>query len=48
MFEGIDQYLSTSRLVVLDGCSHWVQHDAPAALNRELAAVLAEVDGKVR
>lgn len=35
-------YCPRGRLVTLPGVSHWVQHEAPEAVNRELLAFLAE------
>jgi pimeloyl-ACP methyl ester carboxylesterase len=46
LFERVDDYLADSRLVELDNCSHWVQHDASSELNEELDAFLTELDGK--
>lgn len=44
LFERVDDYLGNSRLVELDNCSHWVQHDASAELNAELDAFLLELE----
>lgn len=46
LFERVDEYLADSRLVELENCSHWVQHDASLELNEELGAFLTELDGK--
>ncbi len=32
--DGIDRYVDDVRVVAVDRCSHWVQHDAPAELSR--------------
>ena len=42
--DGVEDYLADSRLVEFDACSHWVQHDASPALNKELSAFLAELE----
>ena len=44
LFDGVEDYLADSRLVELDKCSHWVQHDASPALNKELSAFLVELE----
>ena len=46
LFERVDDYLANSRLVELENCSHWVQHDASPELNDELDAFLTELEGK--
>lgn len=46
LFEHVQDYLADSRLVELDNCSHWVQHDASPELNKELDTFLAELDRK--
>jgi pimeloyl-ACP methyl ester carboxylesterase len=44
MFEGYGRYLANGRLVELDACSHWVQHDASPRLNVEIDAFLEELN----
>ena len=46
LFEHVDDYLADSRLVELDKCSHWVQHDASSELNEQLDHFLTELEGK--
>eukprot|EP01046_Picozoa_sp_COSAG06_P019936 COSAG06_NODE_1439_length_9457_cov_9.548942_3_plen_155_part_00 len=43
LFEKVEDYLADSRLVELDDCSHWVQHDASPQLNKEIESFLAEL-----
>jgi pimeloyl-ACP methyl ester carboxylesterase len=42
VFVGYDRYLSNSRLVALDNCSHWIQADCPNEVNHEIEKILGE------
>jgi pimeloyl-ACP methyl ester carboxylesterase len=39
--DGIERYISDLRLVKIDQCSHWVQHDAPEVIVKESLAHFA-------
>jgi epoxide hydrolase 4 len=43
VFVGYDRYLSNSRLVSLDNCSHWIQADCPNEVNQEIDTILGEL-----
>jgi hypothetical protein len=47
MFRDLDLYLVEGqyRLVEIENCSHWIQHDAPDVVNRELGEFLAQLNG---
>ena len=43
MFKNIDRYLADARVVEIDDCSHWVQHDAPDVVNSEIQEMLQAI-----